>query len=41
MQIDGILISFNALGYWDKKASSSILMIISSHSLLYGRIALE
>lgn len=40
MQIDRILISFNALGYLDKKAPSSIFMIISSHSLLSGKISL-
>lgn len=40
MQIDGVFISFNALGYLDKKASSSIFMIIGSYSMLCGRISL-
>lgn len=38
--MDGVLISFNALGYLDKKMSSSIFMTISSHSLLCDRISL-
>lgn len=40
MQMDGVLISFNFLGYLDKKASS-IFMIISSHSLLCDRIIIS
>lgn len=39
IQMYRVLISFNALEYSDRKASSSFVVTISSHSLLCDRIA--